>query len=113
VFLAAHAQWRRMRNIAPPDAGFPGIGDDRIPCFLRWREVSDTYSASHPLLAYQHLAREGRDAFIERIADKALSHTAFDTRSLAAPRSGGKALDLPNFIRPIASTTIVYAEPRD
>ena len=24
-FLAAHRQWRRMRNIDPPDAGFPGI----------------------------------------------------------------------------------------
>ena len=24
-FRAAHRQWRRMRNIEPPDAGFPGI----------------------------------------------------------------------------------------
>jgi hypothetical protein len=24
-FLAAHRQWRAMRNIDPPDAGFPGI----------------------------------------------------------------------------------------
>jgi Domain of unknown function (DUF1998) len=24
-FLSAHRQWRRMRNIEPPDAGFPGI----------------------------------------------------------------------------------------
>ncbi len=51
------------------------IEDDRILCFLRWRDVSDTYSAGHSLLVYQHFAREQRDVFVERIADELLSCT--------------------------------------
>src|SRR5215210_3136573 len=62
-----------------PDNGFEvkskPYGRKEYSKFLYWREVYDSYSAGHSLLVYQHFARERRDAFIERIANKLLSLT--------------------------------------
>ncbi len=62
-----------------PDNGFEvkskPYGRKESSKFLYWREVYDAYSAGHSLLVYQHFAREQRDAFVERKADKLLSLT--------------------------------------
>lgn len=49
-FLAAHRQWRRMRNIDPPDAGFPGIRyvllHSFAHAFIRQLALSSGYTAA-------------------------------------------------------------------
>ncbi len=49
-FLTAHRQWRRMRNIEPPDAGFPGIRYVLIHsfahAFIRQLALSSGYTAA-------------------------------------------------------------------
>lgn len=62
-----------------PDNGFEvkskPYGRKGSSKFLYWREVYDAYSAGHSLLVYQHFAREQRDVFVKRIADKLQSLT--------------------------------------
>lgn len=49
-FLAAHRQWRRMRNIDPPEAGFPGIRyvllHSFAHAFIRQLALSSGYTAA-------------------------------------------------------------------
>ncbi len=49
-FLAAHRQWRRMRNIEPPEAGFPGIRyvllHSFAHAFIRQLALSSGYTAA-------------------------------------------------------------------
>jgi hypothetical protein len=49
-FLSAHRQWRRMRNIEPPDAGFPGIRyvllHSFAHTFIRQLALSSGYTAA-------------------------------------------------------------------
>lgn len=49
-FLSAHRQWRRMRNIEPPDAGFPGIRyvllHSFAHAFIRQLALSSGYTAA-------------------------------------------------------------------
>ena len=49
-FLAAHRQWRRTRNIEPPDAGFPGIRyvllHSFAHAFIRQLALSSGYTAA-------------------------------------------------------------------
>lgn len=49
-FLVAHRQWRRMRNIEPPDAGFPGIRyvllHSFAHAFIRQLALSSGYTAA-------------------------------------------------------------------
>lgn len=43
--------------------------------YLYWRELSQTFSAGHSVLVYQHFRREKRDQFIEALAAKICEET--------------------------------------
>lgn len=62
-----------------PDNGFETpsrpLGRRNSNKYIYLNELSDTYSAGHSVLVYQHFVRESRDSFIERIAELIQSKT--------------------------------------